>query len=351
MLKQIKIANKSIGDGEKCFIIAEAGVNHNGELKLAKKLVDAAVNAQADAVKFQAFFPEESTSKFAKKALYQKQTTKKTESQFEMLKKLQLSKKELGELKEYCKYKNILFLCTVSDLEGADFIHSLDVDFLKVGSPDIINIPLLRHIAKWKLPIIMSTGMSGLSEVYEAVHTLKKEYNKKIVLLHCVSNYPTKYKDVNLRAMETLKKEFNCPVGFSDHTLGVEIAIAAVAMGAKVIEKHLTLDKNMEGPDHRASMEPLEFKAMIEKIKNIESALGNGIKKMALSEKEMLAKARRSLVAARDIKKGEKLTTKMLGIKKPFNGLEPKYLDDIIGKKIKKDLFEDEPITWKHIER
>ena len=350
-MKTIKIANKTIGKRDRCFIIAEAGVNHNGKISLAKKIVDTSVRSGADAVKFQAFSPEKSTSRYAEKPIYQKKSTKKDETQFEMLKKLMLSEKQLRDLKKYCDDKKILFLCTISDINGADFVHSLRVDFLKIGSPDIINLPLLKHIAGWKLPIILSTGMSNIDEVKEAVDTIKKQGNNQIVLLHCVSNYPTNHEDVNLRSMLTLGKKFNLPVGFSDHTLGDEIAIAAVAMGASVIEKHITLDKNMIGPDHQASMEPDSFKTMIDRIRNIEMSLGDGVKKIRPSEEEMRLKARRSLVAARNIRKGEILTSEMIGIKKPYTGIAPKYFDEIIGLKIKNDLEEDQPITWKIVER
>jgi sialic acid synthase SpsE len=307
-LNSIKIADKIIGKGEKCFIIAEVGVNHNGDIKLAKKIIDQIVDIGADAVKFQAFNPEKSTSRFAEKSNYQKQTTKSSVSQFEMLKKLQLSHDEIKNLKEYCNSKKILFLCTVSDMDGADFIKSLDVDFIKIASPDIINIPLIRHVAKFNLPIILSTGMSTLEEVREAVDVIKKWGNDQIVLLHCVSNYPTNHDDVNLNAMKTLEKEFKFPVGFSDHTLGDEIALAAVGMGAMVLEKHITLDQKMEGPDHRSSMEPESFKTMIKGIRNVEASFGDGIKKPAVSEKEVMMKARRSLVINRDVEKGTILT-------------------------------------------
>ena len=349
-MKKIKIADRKIGRGEKCFIISEIGVNHNGKIDLARKMVDKSIDAGADAVKIQAFFPENSTSKYALKAEYQKDLSDNDDKQFRMLKKLQLSKSDIKNLKQYCDKKNIFFLCTVSDIFGADFVYSLDVDFLKIGSPDIINIPLLRHISKWKLPIVISTGMSNISEVFEAVEAIKKEGNKKIVLLHCVSNYPTKFKDVNLKAMLTLKERFNFPVGFSDHTIGPEVSIAAVAMGANIIEKHFTLDKKMKGPDHESSIEFIEFRDMIKKIRNVESSFGDGLKKIRSSEKEIALKSRRSLVANRDIKKGEVFTIDMVGIKKPFTGLKPKYLDEIIGQKSKTNIKEDQPITWKNVE-
>ncbi|MCW7999959.1 N-acetylneuraminate synthase, partial [Clostridium sp. cpc1] len=261
----------------KTFIIAEAGVNHNGNIDIAKKLVDAAVEAGVDAIKFQSFKAGNLVTKSAKKAEYQKETTGNG-NQFEMLKKLELSYKEHIILKKYCEEKGIMFISTPFDFESADLLEKLNIPLYKISSGDLTNIPLLKYIAKFNKPMIVSTGMANLGEVEIAVNAIKEGGNDKITLLHCTSNYPTACEDVNLNAILTLKNAFKLPVGYSDHTIGIEIPIGAVAMGTKVIEKHFTLDKNMEGPDHRASLEPNELKEMVKNIRNIEKAFGNGIK-------------------------------------------------------------------------
>ncbi|MFW5794999.1 MAG: N-acetylneuraminate synthase, partial [Bacillota bacterium] len=248
---------------DKIFIIAEAGVNHNGDLEIAKKLINTAVNAGADAVKFQTFSANRLVTKNAPKANYQNETTDKNESQYEMLKKLELSFEEHKILKKYCAENNILFLSTPFDFESVDLLEALEVELYKIGSGDLNNIPLLKYIADKNKPLIVSTGMSNLAEVEEAVMAVKETGDNELVLLHCVSNYPAKYENINLKAMNTLKTAFNVQVGYSDHTLGIEIPIAAVAMGAKVIEKHFTLDKTMDGPDHRASLNPEELNQMV----------------------------------------------------------------------------------------
>ncbi|MDI6917988.1 MAG: N-acetylneuraminate synthase, partial [Thermoplasmatales archaeon] len=299
----VKIGNRIIGKGNPCFIIAEAGVNHNGEMNLAKKLIDTAKNAKADAVKFQTFKTGKILIKEAPKAEYQKETTGEG-TQYEMIKKLELSEKDFKELAGYAKQRGIMFLSTPFDEESADLLEKLNVPAFKIGSGDLTNLPLLEYIAKKDKTIIISTGMATLDEVRDAVNAIKNAGNNQIILLHCTSNYPAKIGDCNLRAMHTLEKEFNVPVGYSDHTLGITVSVAAVAMGASVIEKHFTLDKNLPGPDHRASLEPDELKEMVKKIRNVEKALGTGEKKPAESEMETQKVARKSIVAKVNIQKG-----------------------------------------------
>ncbi len=342
---EIKINNKKIGKYNPVFIIAEAGVNHNGSLKLAMKMADAAKDAGADAIKFQTFKTEELVTQMAPKANYQKKTVP-GKSQFEMLKNLELSQNDFKKLFEYCNRKKIIFLSTPFDFESAEFLNKLDVPAFKISSGDLTNIPLLLQIAKYKKPIILSTGMSTLTEITDAVKIIYSTGNKKLVLLHCTSNYPTKFEDVNLRAMDTIRKNFNTLVGYSDHTEGIEIAIAAVAMGASLLEKHFTLDKTLPGPDHKASLEPQEFMKMVKAIRNVEISFGNGIKKPERSEMEIRRIARKSIVAAVNIPKGTRLTKNMLAIKRPGAGIEPKYLEQLINRKAKINIKKDQVLTW-----
>jgi len=340
---------------DKCFIIAEAGVNHNGKLELAKKLVDVAAEARSDAVKFQTFKAERVVSIFADKAKYQKKTTNATESQFEMIKKLELSFDNFVKIKDYCDRKGIIFLSTPFDYESVDFLENL-APLYKIGSGEITNLPFLEYIAKKGKPIILSTGMSTLGETEEAVNLILSiltshvsrfaSHISPLTLLHCVSNYPAEYEDVNLKAMLTLKKVFKLPVGYSDHTLGIEISISAIALGAKVIEKHFTLDKNLPGPDHKASLEPDELKAMIRAIRNIEKSLGDGIKRPTQSELEVMKVARRSLVAKRNIRAGEVVRESDILIKRPATGIPSKFKGIVIGMKPTRDIRKDEPFNW-----
>ena len=346
---KIRIEDKLIGEEEPCFIIAEAGVNHNGSVELAKKLIDTAKDAGADAVKFQTFKAENIVVKDAEKAEYQKETTGIGESQYEMIKKLELAEEDFRELADYAKEKDIMFLSSPFDKESVDLLHELDVPAFKVGSGEITNLPLLRYIAKKGKPIILSTGMSTLGEIEEALDVIRSEGVEDIILLHCVSNYPARIEDVNLRAMETLKQAFKLPVGFSDHTLGITAPIAAVALGACVIEKHFTLDRNLPGPDHKASLEPDELKEMVKAIREVEKALGNGIKKPTKEEEKIKKVARRSIVAKVDIPKGAIITEEMLDVKRPETGIEPKYLKFIIGKKAKEDIKKDDVIKFEMI--
>lgn len=328
----------------KTFIIAEAGVNHNGSFELAKQLVDKAVWAGADCIKFQTFNSKNLVSKNAQKAEYQKKTTDSSESQLDMLKKLELSKEEFIELRDYCNQKGIMFLSTPFDLESIDFLASIGVKTWKVPSGEITNYPFLRAIGKRKESVIMSTGMCTLDEVRDTIKVLKDFGTTDITLLHCTTEYPAPYDSVNLNAMLTLQNEFAFKVGYSDHTNGIEIPVAAVAMGATVIEKHFTLDKNMEGPDHKASLEPDELKQMVQSIRNVEAALGDGTKQPSDVEKKNIAIARKSIVAACDIKKGEMFTEENLTAKRPGNGISPMNWAEVLGKIAKRDFSEDELI-------
>lgn len=335
----------------KTFIIAEAGVNHNGDIKIAKKLIDVAVYARADAIKFQTFKAENVVTSSTPKAKYQIKNMGTDESQFEMLKKLELPASAYKELFAYCKEKNIIFISTPFDEESADFLDGMGMGIFKIPSGEITNKPLLQHIAAKIKPIFLSTGMSYLGEVEKAVFWINEiwgELDKKpgLTLLHCVSNYPASEEDSNLLAMKTMEAAFGLPVGYSDHTLGVEIPIAAVVMGAKVIEKHFTLDRNMEGPDHKASLEPDELRAMINAIRKVEKALGDGIKKPAKSESVLRKVARRSLVLTRDVKSGETITVNDVTSKRPGTGIEPEFLDFIAGMKVKKDIIADSVLKW-----
>ncbi len=326
------------------FVIAEAGVNHNGSLELAKKLVDAAKDAGADCVKFQTFISKNIVSKNAVKAEYQKQQTEAEESQHDMLKRLELSFDEFEELNEYCKYKDIEFMSTAFDFDSIDFLKSSGMNIWKIPSGDITNLPYLMKIAKLNKPVILSTGMSTMDEIRDAVNALKDNGAGKLTVLHCTTEYPTPFNDVNLNAMITIKEEFGVQVGYSDHTKGIEVSIAAVALGATVIEKHFTLDRNMEGPDHKASLEPNELKAMVDSIRHIELALGNGMKQPAESEKKNMTVARKSIIACKDIKAGEIFTEENLTVKRPGDGVSPMKWFDVIGQIASRSFEEDELI-------
>ncbi len=335
-------------DTSKVFIIAEAGVNHNGRLYLAYQLIDVAKDAGADAVKFQTFKAESVVSRLADKAEYQKKTTGSDKSQLEMIKKLEISFDDFIKLKKYCDKKGIIFLSTPFDHQSIDFLYDL-VDIYKIPSGEIINYPYLKHIAAKNKPIIMSTGMANLGEVEEAINAIRSvNSNANISILHCTTNYPIPYEEVNLKAMQTLAATFKLPVGYSDHTLGIEVPVAAVAMGAKVIEKHFTLDKNLSGPDHKTSLAPNELKKMVKAIRNIEKALGDGIKKPNKSEIEIMKVARRSLIATRDIRAGEIIKESDIAIKRPGMGILPKFKEIIIGIKLINGIRQDEPFKWEN---
>ena len=328
------------------FIIAEAGVNHNGSLEIAKALIDAAVRADADAVKFQTFKADKLVSKTAQKASYQKETTDADESQYAMIKKLELDEKAHHELIEYCKMKNILFLSTPFDHESIDLLADLGMEIFKIPSGELTNLPYLRHIGSLKKEVILSTGMATIDEINAALQVLITAGTSKeqITVLHATTEYPCPMNEVNLRAMLTIRNTFNIRVGYSDHTRGIEVPIAAAAMGASVIEKHFTLDRQMEGPDHKASLEPDELIAMVQAIRNIEKALGDGIKQPATSEMKNIPIARKSIVASRAIAKGERLSAENITVKRPGNGISPMRFDEIIGTIASKNYTEDEAI-------
>lgn len=328
----------------KTFIIAEAGDNHNGSRELAFRLIDKAVEAGADCVKFQTFITEEIISKRAEKAEYQKAATGSDESQYQMVKKLELSFEQFRELQKYAEERGITFLSTPFDIPSVEFLDSINIPCFKIPSGEITNLPYLIKIAETGRDVIMSTGMAELNEIESAINILREHGSGDISLLHCNTEYPTPYEDVNLRAMSTLKEKFGVRVGYSDHTQGIEVPIAAVALGAEIIEKHFTLDHNMEGPDHKASLEPDELKQMVDGIRKTEKALGNGIKTASPSEKKNIQIARKSIVARRNIEKGEILTEENLAVKRPGNGISPMRWYEVIGTKAIRDFSEDEMI-------
>ena len=330
----------------KTFIIAEAGVNHNGSLEIAKRLIDVAKDCGADAVKFQSFKAESLVSKKAEKADYQKKATDAGESQYEMIKKLELDIDAHKELIIYCKEKGIQFLSSPFDWDSIDLLNELGLDTFKIPSGEIINLPYLRKLGKLNKNVILSTGMADLGEIEDAVDILMDNGTKKenITVLHCNTEYPTPFEDVNLKAMLTIKNAFDIKVGYSDHTNGIEVPIAAVALGAEIIEKHFTIDKNMEGPDHKASLEPTELKAMVESIRNIEKAMGDGIKKPSKSELKNKPIVRKSLVAIKKIEKGDLFTEENIGVKRPGNGISPMRWDEVIGEKASKSFEIDDLI-------
>jgi len=328
----IYIGDKKIGDGEPTFIVAEAGINHNGEVEIGKKLIEEAAKAGADAVKFQSYQTE----------LFVSRTSK----HYDVFKKLELSEDEFRELSKYAKKHKLIFLSTPLNLEYVDILNDIGVPAFKVASSDLTFFPLLEKIAETRKPVILSTGMSTLSEIHEAVDFLKENGAKEITLLHCVSAYPTPFEEVNLKVIPVLKNMFKVPVGYSDHTLGVEVSIAAVALGANLIEKHFTLDKNMPGPDHKLSADPEEFKNMVASIRTIESALGDGCKRVMPSEKDARIHGRRSIVAKIPLKAGDLLTKDRIAYKRPGTGIETKFLNLILNRKLKKNKNADDVITW-----
>jgi len=331
---KIKIGDQLIGDKEPCFIIAEAGSNHNGSLEQAKKLIDVAVEAGADAVKFQIFKAEELS---ADKEIQR------------MLKKFELRRDWIAELSEHAKRKNIMFLATPFDMEAVDLLDEINVPAFKIASGDLTDLPLIKYIAEKGKPIILSVGLGSLEEIREALDVIYSTGNRNVALLHCVVSYPTKPEDANLNVIKTLKREFRVPVGFSDHTMEISIPIGAVALGADIIEKHFTLDRKLEGPDHPYALEPEELKIMVKGIRDVEKALGSGIKNIVGSEKQGLVEGRRSIFAKVNIPKGTTITRDMLSILRPAIGIEPKYIDEIIGKKAKRNINAHESITWDKI--
>jgi N,N'-diacetyllegionaminate synthase len=345
-MNAIKVAGHLIGPSHPCFIIAEAGVNHNGSLELAMRLVDAACEVGADAVKFQTWVTEKLVAPDAPMAEYQRQNLGTDQSQFAMLKQLELSYDQFGELKAYAEERAIIFFSTPDEEDSADFLEHIGVPLFKIGSGEITNLSLIRHIAAKGRPVILSTGMSNLGEVEAAIQMFADADNHQLVLLHCVSNYPADPADCNLRAMDTLENAFGYPVGFSDHTLGNDVAVAAVARGACVIEKHLTLDKTLPGPDHSASLEPAEFASMVRSIRTIEGALGSGIKKATAAEMETRKVVQKAIVTRRSLQAGERLAHSDLTLRRTSGGLPPAYLPMFFGLCVRHDLEANTLMTW-----
>jgi len=340
----LKIADKLIGDGQPCFIIAEAGANHNRNLDMAKELIDAAVEAGADAVKFQTYSAE---------TLYSRKTPKfsylKDQDVWQLIKAIELPREWQGYLADYCQKKGIIFLSTPFDFRAVDELAELNVPAYKIASFELVDLTLLRYTAQKGKPVIISTGMANLGDIEDAIKAIRQEHNDQIALLHCNSLYPTPAGVVNLKAIDNMGAAFGLPVGFSDHTLGITIPIAAVARGAKIIEKHYTLDRNLPGPDHPFALEPDELKNMVTAIREVEAALGHGRKERAPEEEEMYTKGRRSIIAAQDIPQGTVIIREMLTVKRPGYGIAPKYIDLVVGRTAKRDIETDEPITWNEI--
>jgi len=349
-MNEFEIAGRKIGPGHPCFIIAEAGVNHNGDIELARRLIDVAVDAGVDAVKFQSFKAEGVVSTSAPKAEYQLETTNTDESQLDMLRKLELSRQAHLELQAYCQERSILFLSTPFDRESVDLLVEMDVPGFKIGSGEVNSLPHLVYIASKGKPVILSTGMSYLGEVYEAVRVMRNAGCPQIAVLHCVSNYPAEPSDINLKAIPAMAAALDVPIGFSDHTVGNTVLLAAVAIGACIIEKHFTLDKTMTGPDHRASVDPEELKLMVQTIRSVESALGTGIKAPAATEEHNRKIVRRSVAAASDIVKGQVLNESDLTLLRPGSGIPPSLLSEVAGRTARKDFRSGEIIVWSDLE-
>lgn len=345
----MRIGNKLVGDGNPCFIIAEGGVNHNGELYLAKKMIRTAKKTGADAIKFQTFKADELASEKAEKAEYQKDPNDINENQLSMLRKLEFSETEHQELKHYADENGIIFLSSAFDPPSIKLLSELDVPAYKIPSGEIDNIPYLRTIADYNRPIILSTGMATLSEIDTAINEIHNRGNNKIILLQCITSYPPDYSEMNLKTIPTMKQTFGVPTGFSDHSMGNVISFAAVALGACVIEKHFTLDKTLDGPDHKASINPVELEDLVRGIRNIENAMGDGVKVPTENEKKIKKLVRKSLFINQDIKKGTILSRNLIEVKRPATGISPKYYDFILGKKIQKSLKKGENLIWEHI--
>lgn len=345
-MKMIQIGNRAIGAGQPVFVIAEAGVNHNGDMALAKKLIDAAADAGADAVKFQTFTPEELVSDIAPQADYQVANTGKEESQMSMLRNLVLPHKEHSALKKYAEEKGLIFLSTPFSIPDADFLETLDIVAYKISSGELTNTPFLANIAKKGKPVILSTGMGTLEEVREALDVLKENGTTEIAIFHCTSEYPTPPTEINLRAMQTLASEFGLPTGLSDHSEGICVSIAATALGSCLIEKHFTIDRSLPGPDHKASLEPHELKEMIRCIRVVEQSLGSSLKKPTKAELDTARVARKSVVAHRDILAGACIASDDIYIVRPGTGIQPKHFDEIIGKTAKRIIPRGTPLRW-----
>ena len=343
MKNEVKIGNKKIGGNNPTYIIAEIGSNHNKDKKIAKKMIDKAAEAGVDAVKFQTFQADK---------LYSKKTPKFSKDKmkpYDLIKSIELPRGWQKELCQYASKKKLHFLSSPFDFEAVDELHKIGVPAFKVASFEITDLELLKHIAKKKKPVILSTGMASIEEIEEAIDVIKSQGNDNIVLLHCNSMYPSPIDIVNLNAINTMQAAFQIPIGFSDHTIGIHIPVAAVVSGARVIEKHITLDRKMKGPDHNFSIEPDELKQMVQNIRDVEKAMGTGVKEISKKEKEMYEKGRRSIIAAQDISKDTKITRSMLIVKRPGYGIKPKFIDIVVGKKAKKNISEDQWITWEDI--
>lgn len=341
-INTILINKRRVGYGLPVFIIAEAGVNHNGSLKNALKLVDVASRVGADAIKFQTFKAEEVTTAESEMVEYQKKNVGGKKNQLDMLKKLELKDKFYEPIIKHCKKRNIIFLSTPhGGYKSVDFLKALNMPAFKFGSGDLTNLPVLEYVAKLKRPIILGTGMATMKEIKEAIQQIQKTGNNKIIVLHCTTDYPTELRDVNLRAMQSMMKEFGILIGYSDHTLGIQTSIMATTLGACIIEKHFTLDRNMPGPDHKASLEPEELAEMIRGVRDVDVIMGSKIKKPTKNEQKHKASARKSVVTSMSIKRGVKITKNKLAIKRPGTGIEPKLINKVIGKKAKRNLKKD----------
>ena len=350
MVTAVHISDRGVGPGFPCLIVAEAGVNHNGDPVVARRMVDVAADVGVDGVKFQAFKAERLVAPDAPKAAYQIETTGEDESQMDMLRRLELPDEAYRELMKLCRDKGVLFMCTPFDEQSADFLEQLGTEVFKIPSGEITNLPFLAHVARKLRPLIVSTGMADLREVATAVQAIRDNGNPPLILLHCVSNYPADPADANLGAIRTLLEEFHVPVGYSDHTPGVEVSLAAVALGACVIEKHFTLDRKMSGPDHLASIEPDELKALVNGVRTVESALGHGRKEPAPREADTAAVARKSLVVARDIPAGTILTNDSIVILRPGTGLAPDMKPGVVGRTTRKKILAGTLLTLEMLE-
>lgn len=346
MVNAFSINGRAVGPGSPCYIIAEAGVNHNGDFQIAKRLVEIAATAGADAVKFQTFSADRLATRAAPKAEYQKSSGAVNESQYEMLKRLELSDAAHRELRALCDQHGIAFMSSPFDEESATFLQSLNVGALKIPSGELTNLPYLRHCANLGVPVVVSTGMANLLEVAEAVEALRATSAVPLALLHCVSNYPAPPESSNLRAMDTLRSAFQVPTGFSDHTEGKDVALAAIALGANIIEKHFTLDRSLPGPDHSASLAPAELRDYIASIRRIELALGDGRKLPALSEDSTAKVARKSIVAKTSLPAQTKLSAEMLTMRRPGHGLPSKYLPVVLGRTLRVPVSEGTVLSW-----
>ncbi len=342
----IEIASRTVGPGQPCLIVAEAGVNHNGRVDLARRLIESAAASGADAVKFQTFRAERLAVAHAAKADYQLRTTDRSESHLEMLRRLELPRETYPELLAQCRERGLLFLSSPFDEESADFLDGLEMQAFKIPSGEITNLPFLAHVARKGKPLILSTGMSTLEEVRAAFDTVVREGNRQVILLHCTSGYPAALEDANLRAMKTLAETFGVPVGYSDHTLGMAVPLAAVALGACVVEKHFTLDRALPGPDHQASAEPDELASLVKGIRSVEKALGHGRKEPAPSEAAVAAVVRKSLVAAKNISAGTRVTEDLLALRRPGTGLPPEARAEVVGRIARRDIQAGTLLQW-----